>query len=99
VKYVLYLDAALLALGAVMAVTLAVVCLLFAVYYDVSLEIRRDLSSLVVVTAAFAGLTVVAAAATWSVWKQRRWRWPAQAALVAAVPLIARVVEAAISTR
>jgi hypothetical protein len=87
-KYLLYADAVLLAAGAAMSVTLGVVCLLFAIYHGVSPEITRGLPALETLTAGFLGLTLFAAAAWHGVRRARPWKWLAQAALTAVVPLL-----------
>ena len=98
-KYLLYLDAVLAAFGAVMAVVLGVVCLIFGVYRGAAPAIGRDFPSLVMVTIAFAALMLVAGVATVGVWRRRRWLWLAQGGLVAAIPAIAAAVWTGVGAR
>jgi hypothetical protein len=87
-KYLLYADAVLLAAGAAMSVTLAVVCLLFAIYRGTSPEITRGLPTLAFLALAFFALTLFSGAAWQGLRRNTRWKWLAQATLAVAAPVI-----------
>jgi hypothetical protein len=95
----LYTDAVVFAFAGVMTVTLGVVCFLFGVYHDASPEIIRGLPHLIRLTEAFVALAVVSAAATYSLWRRKRWLWPAQIGLLLSVPLVAVAVVTSLSGR
>jgi hypothetical protein len=86
VKYLLVLDAALAALGAAMTVAVSYVCLVFGLYQDSEPKIRQGFPNLLVVSACFLALALVAGWATYGTWKRRRWLWLAQAALFLLLP-------------
>ncbi len=87
-KYLLYADAVLLAVGVAMTVTLSVVCLLFAIYSGASPEITRGLPTLIFLTVAFSALTIFSGAAWQGIRRDARWKWLSQTTLAAAVPII-----------
>ncbi len=91
-KYLLVLDAALAALGAAMTVAVSYVCLVFALYRGSEPAIQRGFPGLLVVSACFLALALIAGAATYGLWKRRRWNWPAQIALALAVPCLFLIV-------
>jgi hypothetical protein len=98
-KYLLYADAILLAAGTAMSVTLAVVCLLFAIYRGTSPEITRGLPTLVFLTVAFFALTLFSGAAWQSLRRNTRWKWLAQAALAVAAPAIGILIMKRLSSQ
>ena len=91
-KYLLYLDAALAALGVAMTVAVSYVCLVYGLYQDTEPAIRRGFPGLLVVSGCFLALALIAGAATWGLLKRRRWNWAAQAVLGVAVPVLFLVV-------
>ena len=78
-KYLQILNAATLVTGAVMAVNLAVVCLLYAVHAGTEPRLAGDLPRLYVLTALFGALAAAGAAAFFA--HRRHWpvRWLLQA--------------------
>ena len=91
-KYLLYLDAALAALGVAMTVTVSYVCLVFGLYQGSEPAIHRGLPGLLVVSACFLAMAVLACTATWGVWKRRSWNWWAQGVLAVALPCLYLIV-------
>jgi hypothetical protein len=87
-KYLLYFDAALAALGVAMTVAVSYVCLVFGLYQHAEPAIRRGFPSLLVVSACFLALALIAGTATWGMWKRRRWNWWAQGLLGLALPVL-----------
>jgi hypothetical protein len=91
-KYLLYLDAALAALGAAMTVCVSYVCLVFVLYRDSEPSMRNGFPDLLVVSACFLALAVAGSAATYALWKRRPWNWPAQALLGLLLPCLFLIV-------
>lgn len=71
-RYLQILNAALLALGAAMALVLAVVCLLYGVHLEEAPQLRGDLPRLFLLT----GLFVLLAGASAAVFLAHRRDWP-----------------------
>jgi hypothetical protein len=78
-------NAAILALAASFALTLGVVCILYAFYLDAAPRMRSEWYMVMKLTLVFVLMTAVAAWAFWSQWRQRRGRWLAEAVLVVAL--------------
>ena len=91
-KYLLYLDAALAALGVAMTVAVSYVCLVFGLYQSSTPAMQRGFPSLLVVSACFLALAVIAGLATYGLWKRRRWNWAAQGVLAVALPCLFLIV-------
>ena len=91
-KYLLYVDAALAALGLAMTVSVSYVCLVFGIYQSTEPGMRQGFPSLLIVSASFLALAVSAGVATYGLWKRRRWNWPAQAVLGVLLPTLFLVV-------
>lgn len=87
-KYLLIFDAAVAALGAAMTVSVSYVCLVFGLYQSTEPMIRQGFPNLLIVSACFLALAVVASWATYGTWKRRRWLWQAQAALALLLPCL-----------
>lgn len=81
-RYLQILNWILLAASGVIALVLAVVCLLFWIYRDEP-QIAASFERLQHDTVLFAGLTALAAAAALTLRKTGRWRWFWQCALLA----------------
>lgn len=86
-RYLLYLDAALAALGAAMSLCIGYVCLVFLLYRDAAPEVRSGLAPVLAVAACSVSLALIGGAATYGLWKHRSWHWLAQAALAVLLPL------------
>lgn len=87
-KYWLGLNWAIAALSAVMALVMAVVCLIYGLYLGDEPTLEDEFP---LVVAAFILFTVVAGlvgAALWGFYRQRRWAWGADVAAIAAVGLV-----------
>lgn len=80
-------NAVLLALSATFAVTLSVVCLLYALNLDASPRMPVELAGLAKVTAVFWVQTLVGLPTFIGQRRQRSWRWVAQAIFVAALAI------------
>jgi hypothetical protein len=91
-KYLLYLDAALAALGVAMTAAVSYVCLVFGLYQDAEPAIRRGFPGLLIVSACFLALALIAGAATWGLAKRRRWNWWAQGVLGVSLPVLFLIV-------
>jgi hypothetical protein len=86
VKYLLYLDAALAALGAAMSLCIGYVSLVYLLYRDAAPEMRNGLQPVLVVCACCLVLALVGGAAWYGLWKRHAWHWAAQAALAVFLP-------------
>lgn len=75
-------SVALMLLGATMALTLGVVCLMYQIYMDSSPELREQWPALVRSVGLFALLALIGAAAVVPLWRKNRWLWPTQALLL-----------------
>ncbi|MGH8443074.1 MAG: hypothetical protein ACRETF_09260 [Nevskiaceae bacterium] len=73
------LNAAVLITGSVMALNLAVVCLLYGVNLDFAPRLAADLPRLFALTALFAALGLAGAGAFVGQRRQWTWRWVLQA--------------------
>jgi hypothetical protein len=93
-KYLLYLDVALAALGLAMSLSMGYVALVYALYLHASPKIGEGVPSVMAITACFLVLTIVAGAAAFGVWRSRTWRWPVQGALFVLLPMLFFVVRA-----
>lgn len=91
-------NAVVLALTATFAITLGVVCLMYAANLDASPRMRAEWPTVVTVTAVFWVLSVFAGLAMWAQRRRTGWRWVAQAisavALVAGAATLVRVLQA-----
>ena len=83
-RYVLILDAALLALAATMAMVLAVVCLLYGLHSELSVRIGAEMPTLITATLVFAFMAAFIGAAFWALLRRVAWRWWAQASAAVA---------------
>jgi len=83
VKYLQILNVAVLLTGAIMALNLAVVCLLYAVHVDSAPRLGADLPRLYALTGLFAALGLAGAAA----FLGHRRRWPGHW-LLQALPVV-----------
>jgi hypothetical protein len=92
VKYLLYLNLALAAIGTTVSVVLGYV--VFAMWYnrDVLPSVVRDLPSVEVVGLCAVLLAVVAGLASHALWRRKPWRWAAEAALALLLPVLFVVV-------
>lgn len=88
-RYLLILDAALFALAATMAVVLGVVVILYSVHTELSARVGSELPDVAAATISFAMLALVLGAAFWSLLRQKRWHWWAQAASALSLALSA----------
>ncbi len=93
-KYLLYVDVALAALGTAMTVSVSYVCLVFGIYRSSEPGMRQGFPSLLIVSACFLALALSAGAASYGLIKHRRWNWPAQAVLAALLPTLFFIVYA-----
>jgi predicted tellurium resistance membrane protein TerC len=93
-KYLLWADAVLAAVGATMTIAVGFVALVFSLYIDASPITRQGLSGVLIITSCFAVLFVVAVAATLGVKRARNWHWPLQALLALSLPLMWTIVTA-----
>ena len=93
-KYLLYVDAALAAMGVAMTLSVSYVCLVYGIYQSSNADMRQGFPSLLIVSASFLTLAVAASVATYGLWKRRRWKWPAQAVLGALLPALYLIVTA-----
>jgi hypothetical protein len=78
VKYLQITNLALLALGLVLTIILAVECLIYAIYLDADPVVRRQLPMLLQFTAVLGGFTITALLAFLGHRWRKVWRWPAQ---------------------
>ncbi|MBI3171313.1 MAG: hypothetical protein HYZ32_01810, partial [Hydrocarboniphaga effusa] len=74
-KHLQILNAVLLATGAVMALVLAVVCLIYSVYLDSEPRLRAEMPLLLTFTALFAALMLAGGLAFFGQHRQWRLRW------------------------
>lgn len=91
-KTLLWIDAVLAAVGGVMAISVGFVALVFGIFINSSPVTRSGLSGVLIITACFSLLFMLAAAATLGVRRARSWHWLLQAALVISLPLMWWVV-------
>jgi hypothetical protein len=91
-RYLLYLDAALTALGTAMTLGISFVCLVYSLNLDASPGMRAAFPALLTVSACFLGLAVAAGSATFALVRRRRWLWWAQAVLAIALPAMGLLV-------
>lgn len=91
-------NAVVLALTAIFAVTLGVVCLMYAVNLDTSPRMRAEWPTVAAVTSVFWVLSIFAGLALWAQRRRHGWRWIAQAisgiALIAGAVTLVRVLQA-----
>jgi hypothetical protein len=78
-------NAVTLCLMATFALTLGAVCVMYMFYLDELPRLRQEWHLVSSVTLVFTVLTVIAGAAFWGQWRQRAWRWPAEAVLLVAL--------------
>lgn len=97
-RYLLVADAVLAALGGVMALSVGFVALAFTIYVDASPKVRAGLPPVLIVTACFAAIFVLAGAAALGVRRERPWHWILQALLLIALPLLSALVLAQLRT-
>jgi hypothetical protein len=93
VKYLLYVDAALAALGVAMTVSISYVCLVYGIFQHSEPSMRAGFPSLLVVSACFLALAVAGSCATYGLWKRRSWNWKAQTALGILLPVLYLIVD------
>lgn len=93
-KYLLYVDAALAALGVAMTVSISYVCLVYGIFQNSEPGMRAGFPGLLVVSACFLALAVAGCLATYGLWKRRSWNWKAQALLGALLPALYLIVYA-----
>ncbi len=84
-KALILFNAATLALMATFAMTLGVVCILYAFHLDELPRMRSEWHQVSQLTGVFALLTAVSAWAFWSQWRRLDGRWLAEALLVLAL--------------
>ncbi len=93
-RYLLFLDVALAALGATITVVMGFVVLVMYLNYDALPSISRDLPKVEVVTVCAVFLGLLSGMPAYGLWRRRRWWWAAQAVLLISLPVLAAVVRA-----
>lgn len=91
-KYLLYLDAVLAALGVAMMLPMGYVCLVYALMPDAQPGMRQSFPNLVALTLCFVVLAVAGGIATWGMARRRAWNWPAQGMLAVVVIALACII-------
>jgi Ca2+/Na+ antiporter len=84
-RYLFYLEVAIAALGAALAVCIGVTALIYAFYLHDE-EVREGFVSLLILTGVFAVLGSVTGVAAWALYQHKTWWKAAQAALLLALP-------------
>lgn len=98
-KYLLWFDAVLAAVGGVMMISVGFVGGVFWLYLDASPKTRSGLPSVAIITACFAALFGIALAAFFGLRRARSWHWVAQSLLVLSLPLIYELIIAQLQTQ
>jgi hypothetical protein len=91
-KYLLYFDATMAALGVAMAVPMGFVCLVYGLMPDAMPGMRQSTPDLLIMTTSFVVLALLAGVATWGVWKRPGWNWWAQGVLGLALPMLSLII-------
>lgn len=87
-RYLLYLDLALAAFGAVMTIAVGFVALVYTLYLHSSPRLGAGLPGVLSITGCFVALMLIAGGAGWGLWRRRAWHWWVQAALAVALPFL-----------
>ncbi|WP_348672988.1 hypothetical protein [uncultured Abyssibacter sp.] len=74
-RYLFYLNCAVMALGAVLATVLAVVCLIYVLYLDREPQLADELGFLVMTTLIFTVTTAGGVIAVIGQHRKRAWHW------------------------
>lgn len=74
-RYLYYLNCAMMALSAVLTVVLAVVCLIYVIYMGQEPQLQDELRLLLITTGLFGVMTAGGVAAVIGQRKQRHWHW------------------------
>ena len=90
-RYLFYLNCAVMALAAVLATVLAVVCLIYVVYLDREAQLGEELGFLVTTTVIFTVTTAGAALAVVGQYRKRPWHWAGLALWLASIGLVVRL--------
>lgn len=88
-----WFNGALALLGGAMALTLGVVCILYAAHLDAAPRMRAEWPLLVVSTLMFALLAFAGAAAFQGLRRNAGWKWWAQGGVLAVIGLFVMFVE------
>ena len=102
-KYLLYVDAVLAALGAAMTLPMIYLCLVYSLmaagkFPGALPTMRNGLDGVIEITVGFALLMALGGLATWALWKRRGWMWPAQGALALWLPVLYFVVRGSLQS-
>jgi FtsH-binding integral membrane protein len=93
-KYLLYLDAALAALGVAMTLPMGFVCLVYSLMPDAQPGMRQSIPNLLVLSLCFVALAVSGGLATYGLSNKRGWNWAAQMVLAVVVAGLFLIVPA-----
>jgi hypothetical protein len=77
-RYLVILNASVLALAGTIAMCLAVVCLLYGFNQGLSARVDQEMPALLASTATFTLVSLVTTVALFGLVKQRPWRWICQ---------------------
>lgn len=87
-RYLFYLNGAVLALGSVLSLVLGVVCLLYWIYLDREPQLADEMRLLIITTAIFTWIAGSALVAVLGQRRQQPWHWAGLLAWMAGFALI-----------
>lgn len=87
-RYLQILNWALLVIGAMMTLVLAVVTLIMGVYREQAAQVGGSFAGVAATAAMFALFAAVAGLAVWGMQRRLAWRWLAQGALAAVLVVL-----------
>lgn len=91
-RYLLIVDLSLAAFGAALTIAIGFVALVFTIYQNASAKIAAGLPHILILTACFVTLMLLAGAAGWLLRAKKPAHWAAQLVLAVSLPVLWQIV-------